>query len=139
MSAVTCSTLHISLSSNKNYYIFTATDNGNSAAITGYTFNFGDHESYTVKFQGSSQNHQSASVTHTYEQAGVYEATASVDTNDGMKPVAVSSPACQASVTINPPASAMPNTGAGDAVGLFVAIVIVSLVGYQVKLRRTNA
>src|SRR6267154_1115103 len=65
--SVTCSSLHTSLSDDKNYYIFTASSSGNNNAIAGYTFSFGDRQTYTVRSDTSgNQDHHTVTVRHTY-------------------------------------------------------------------------
>jgi len=117
-----CNTLSVSLSDDKNFYILAATSKGDSHSITGYTFDFGDHQTYRLRFSANtSKDRHAASVTHVYRDAGTYTARVSVAVNTGGKVANVSSAGCQTNVVIPPPATTLPNTGAYDAPALFMA------------------
>jgi LPXTG-motif cell wall-anchored protein len=134
--AVVCAGLAAAPDTGANY-TFTATASGSSDLITGYTFDFGDHQSYTVSFSRASKpDSRTATVTHAYQKDGVYAAQVHINAQNNGKLSSVSSRACQTSLTIGSPSGILPNTGAGDTAGLFIAAALVSIGGYQLWLRR---
>jgi hypothetical protein len=135
--SVTCQSLSISLSDDKNFYIFNASAAGDASTITGYRFDFGDHQSYDFTFSGAStQDRHSASVTHTYMTAGAYTASVQVNTKTAGKVARISSAACRAPITIAPPGSSLVNTGAGNVVALFAGTSLLGTLLYQIWIRR---
>jgi hypothetical protein len=129
-----CSGLQVALSSDKNYYIFTATVTGDASTVAGYTFNFGDHQSYHVSFDSSSsQDRHTATATHVYLKNGMYQASAYFTTALG-KHSAVGG--CHANVTVGDVASTLPNTGAGSVAIVFGLAAVSAAALHQVWLRR---
>jgi hypothetical protein len=132
---IDCENLTVTVSSDKNYYIFTATTSGDGDAIAGYTFSFGDHQSYRFSFSGhSDQDHHTATATHTYFKDGVYTATAQALDKSGR----TTGPTCQASVTNGQDTSTLPNTGAGNIIGIFIGTVVIGASIHQLLLRQRN-
>jgi hypothetical protein len=135
--SVTCSNLKINVSDDKNYYTFTVSTTGDNASITGYIFNFGDHQSYHYTFSSKAgQDHHTATATHSYSNLGTYTATASVVTKTTSKEATISSPACKTQVTIGPPVSTLVDTGAGNPLWLFMGTCTIGAVAHHLWLRR---
>jgi hypothetical protein len=138
-SNVSCDNLRATISSDKNYYVFTASASGNNNDISGYTFSFGDEQSYTVSFAASStQNRQTVSVTHTYQDTGSYSPSVAIATKNGSKTTSVTSPSCQTNVTINSTSNSLPDTGAGDTSLLFAATCLAGTMLYELHLRHRH-
>jgi hypothetical protein len=137
-SNVSCDSLSATMSSDKNYYIFTAASSGDNTDISGYTFNFGDKQSYTITFAASStQDRHSVTVTHAYQSAGNYTPTVQVNTKVGGKTSSTSSPNCRTSLVIQSASSTtLPNTGAHGTPQLFVATFLIGAGLYELRLRR---
>lgn len=109
---VTCESLKTTLSGDKNYYIFEAKATGNASSISGYTFDFGDHQSYTFTFKpNATEDHHTATVTHTYQKTGTYKPTVHVVLKNGQKTTNVTSDACKTTITIEPAPDILPDTG----------------------------
>ena len=140
-----CQNLTSSLSSDKNYYIFTATaaPGGDNTEIAGYLFNFGDHQSYSFGFDRDSERSRSqATATHVYGHPGTYVITAAILTNKKGKVTATYSPNCQLRITIGqlPTVGTLVNTGPGSALGLFIAMSAVGAMAHYCyrTLRRSR-
>lgn len=133
----TCNSLAFQLSSDKSQYVFTAKASAASGAtITGYAFQFGDRQSYTVKFDKNSKRDRSQAVaTHTYGKAGSYAATVSVLSQAGGKTSTITSKNCSVQVVVGQAGSLL-NVGPGSMVGLFVSVSAAGTVSHQVWLRR---
>lgn len=131
-----CSKLTTAATSVSQSYSFTATASGNSAAITGYRFDFGDHQSYVFAFDaaGPQQNRSTVTVTHAYASQGIYSAVVYVETHTGDKTDGVTSSGCHAVVTDGP--TTLVNTGAGNTLALFAITSVSGLIMYQFWLRR---
>ena len=130
--AITCTSLSVVLSSNKNYYVFKATASGDISKITGYTFGYGDKQSYMVRFdKHTTVSHQSASTTHVYQKNGAYNANVHVITANS----SITSPACNVKALIGPPISTLPNTGATDLARAFTTASAVGITTYIVRLK----
>jgi PKD domain len=82
---VSCTSLSAVLSDDKDSYVFTAVGAAAQPShITGYRFDFGDHESYAYMFNPSAtQDHTQVTVDHTYQQAGRYHASVTILTDNG--------------------------------------------------------
>jgi hypothetical protein len=119
---ITCDSLHVSLSSDKKFYVFTVLASGDSGNITGYTFNYGDRQSYHFTFGGvpASTDRHTASVTHAYQTAGSYTASAQVNLKTPSKAPAITSAACKTSITIGKP-RVLPRAGASIPFGISAA------------------
>ncbi|HUB93366.1 MAG TPA: hypothetical protein VMB52_02580, partial [Verrucomicrobiae bacterium] len=137
--AISCDNLNVALSSDKSYYIFTVSASGGGSTIAGYTFDFGDHQSYTITFDGSrNANRQTASVTHVYRATGAYIPSVRIDLASPSSPQAatVTSSNCQTNLTVAPSADALPNTGAGDLIRLLTMTAFTGTITHQFWLRR---
>jgi hypothetical protein len=136
-------------------FTFVATSQASGGAKFEFAnFTFGDGATQTNITPGSDAI--STAVTHTYTQSGNFTANAvlffSVPNSSSMTPV--SAPACFASVapmmpappavTVStPPAptpapQALPNTGAGDVIGLFSAVTALGYFGYRRLILHRN-
>jgi hypothetical protein len=136
-----CQSLTSSISSDKNYYIFTASAApGDGDAVTGYVFDFGDHQSYSFSFgERSSRDRDQATATHIYSRPGKYLVVATVLTKSKGKVIAASSPSCQLRVTVGEVSTAgtLVNTGPGSTLGLFISAVMTGMaVHYYHFLKR---
>ena len=135
--ALTCTSLTAVRSNDGSSYAFTAKASGNDSAITGYTFDFGDHQSYSFQFgKRPGQGHHRATVMHTYRTLGTFTATVYVDTNKGGKPASTSSPSCHTTVSNGP--KTLVDTGAGNTLAAFVAASFGGLALSQIWLRRRH-
>jgi hypothetical protein len=135
--AVTCDKLKITLSDDKNFYVFTATASGNASTITGYRFDFGDHQSYNFTFSPSdAQDRHTATATHTYLDPGNYTPTVHLDTQVNKKNTTVTSPDCQTSVSIGNSPGTLPNAGARGTIGIFISVSLLGITLHQTWLRR---
>lgn len=130
-----CESLSADLSEDKNYYVFTATATGNGSQIYGYTFVYGDQQSYSVTFGPNSQNRLSAGVTHAYQKAGNYTARAVVNYSLDGESKTASSDNCQTAITIDPPASTIPNAGPGNILALYIITALTGAAIFQLRLR----
>lgn len=131
----TCDSLTATPSSNTDTYSLTVTASNGSTPITGYTFDFGDQQSYTFALTASPKDDQhAATVNHTYPTAGAFTAIAHVDTKVDGKQASISSPGCHTEITTGP--AALVNTGAGDTLGLFTATALGGLICHQIWIRR---
>jgi hypothetical protein len=129
-SSVHCDNLTSTLSSDKNYYIFTVQASGDTAAIVAYQFDFGDRQSYATTFPGSNQDHSAATVTHTYRNAGTYRVSVQVQT----KTSSSTSDACKTTVQIGDP-SALPSAGATGVVTATLIATALAFFAHQMYLR----
>jgi len=121
---------------NKMAYNFTASasqTSGNPTLVSAdFTYGDGSSQSGIQPVNGASA---SIMATHTYTATGTYTATAVLHFTgaNGWK----ASPTCSAVVTVssNPTAAApvatMPNTGAGDVIGIFLGVFSMSAIGYR--------
>jgi len=134
---VVCSGLQATISDDKNFYIFTATSSGDSSTITGYTFDFGDHESYRFTFAPhSSQDRHRATATHTYLNAGVYAPKVYVTRKHGMQPRSVTSDSCRTTVNIGFTPQTLPDAGFSSAGTVFAGSSLVATAAHHVWYRR---
>ena len=118
---VTCDSLTTGLSDDKNFYILTATASGPADSITGYSFDYGDRESYHVTFGSrTDSDRHTASVTHTYKTPGAHKVIVHVNVSIHGKSGSVSSDACKTTVAILPPNTTLPNTGSN-----FITILVL--------------
>jgi uncharacterized repeat protein (TIGR01451 family) len=101
----------------------------NGATVKQYSYNFGDGTAALVTDKNPA--------THTYDKDGTYKIAVSVVfTVDGVDK-SVSSDSCTTSITVSsttPPV--LPNTGAGNTIGLFAAVSAAGAVAHQIFVRR---
>lgn len=120
-----CQELTAVQSEDKEYYTIAASASATkNNDITGYQFDFGDHQSYTYNFDSQSNKDRSqTAVKHTYQKAGTYTVTAKVISNQSGQLVHTSSPECMTTVTIAG-ATELPATGPEFTTSLAIASVI---------------
>lgn len=126
---------------NKMSVTFTATPSmSNGATLTSGDFNFGDGNTQA----GVSPNDSGAVITtHTYTAASTFTASAVLHftVNGGQQ--SATAPACTASVTTTAPPPAqpptLPNTGAGDVIGMAAGTTALGTLGYRLRLRHRAA
>jgi hypothetical protein len=136
-SATVCNSLTSQLSDDKNYYVFTAMATaGSGATITGYNFDFGDHQSYSFTF-GNVATRGQATVRHTYEESGDYLVKAAVVTTANGKTNTTTSPNCQVNVTIGASSSnPLLNVGPGNSLGIFIGATTIAALAHAIWTRR---
>jgi PKD repeat protein len=134
--SLTCNSLSAAISSNKDYYIFTAgASGGTNTTITGYDFNFGDNQSYAFNFGDNSDlSRTQATATHTYDIAGNYGVSVTVKGDNATNILTATSKRCQVTINIPDPSSAsstsLTNTGPGN--GIFIAFFSAFFVGMAI-------
>lgn len=129
-----CDLLHVTSQGDRAFKYSVDATAKSGATITGYTFDFGD---------GNSVNTTVNNTTHTYAKDGTYTSTATVKFNVGDSQKTAS---CSQTVTVTTPttpttpaptkASTLPNTGAGDVLGIFTGASSLGAVGHYVVSRR---
>lgn len=124
-------------------YTFTATASGDAGSITGYTFSFGDQQTYTVVFNGTSLRGRSqAIINHNYRQDGIYTVTARADSGGTEKAAGTpssSSSGCQITVTVGPAATTLPLTGETYAPVVFLGATLAGMLAYGLRLQHRLA
>lgn len=137
----TCNRLSFRLSDDKSHYIFSALATPtNTTDITGYKFDFGDHQSYDVMFDHSTKTDRTkATTTHTYEKDGTYTASVHVLSKPDGKMVSTSSPACTVHVTVASQAGQeLANTGPGNIVKLFALSTLTGGIAHHYFIRHRS-
>jgi uncharacterized repeat protein (TIGR01451 family) len=105
----------------------------NGAAIKNYVYDFGDGETLTT---------DKASTTHTYKKDGQYAARVKVQFAVGNQTVSAESDKCAAAVNFTTPTTpvtpaALPETGVGNTVAIFLAVTAASTAAYHMVVRRS--
>ncbi|HSX15832.1 MAG TPA: PKD domain-containing protein [Candidatus Saccharimonadales bacterium] len=120
----TCDGLSATLSDDKNNYIFRVAASGEDSDILGYTFNFGDHQTYRFTFgKDTGLDRHTAIVTHTFKDPGIFAASVTVQAKSGGHTTTIPSEDCKTTVAINLP-DELPNTGTRNLLVLFVATAL---------------
>lgn len=133
--APTCQSLQATISPDKNYYVFTVQVSGPSNSIDGYTFNFGDQQTYHVSFGSKTTNRQSATATHTYQTPGTYAATAYATQNGTHLPIGN----CHTNVSVSAAITTLPNTGLGNVIAPATLVAtFTGIIAHQIWLRRRS-
>jgi PKD repeat protein len=133
--SLTCNSLSAALSSNKDYYIFTAVASASTnATITGYDFNFGDNQSYAFNFaDNSGLSRTQATATHTYDIAGNYGVSVTVNGDYASKILTATSKTCQVTINIPDPSTSstsLSNSGPGN--GIYIVFFSASFIGMAI-------
>jgi hypothetical protein len=126
---------------NKMSVTFTATPAGTSgnARLVSGDFNFGDGN---VQTNVGVNDVNTITTTHTYTAANNFTASAVLHFSVNGQQQLATSAACMAAVTTAaPPAppsqpTALPNTGAGDVIGIVAGTTALGTAGYRLHLRR---
>jgi|GEM_PF-934349 len=121
--ALACVSLKPTTTDNKTF-TFTAAAQTTGQSFTSYTFDFGD---------GNSQTQSNNVSQHTYAHPGTFTASFTATSPDGTTMLI---DACKASVTVPTPPPVLPNTGAGDIVGIFSLASVAGGIFYQLVLRK---
>jgi len=123
---------------NKMMVTFTATASMSSGVtLVSGDFNFGDGAT-----QANVQPNTSTTVqaTHTYTAANSFTASAVLHFTVNGQSEQATAPACTAAVTTTAPPPAqpptLPNTGAGDVIGVAAGTTALGTLGYRLRLRR---
>lgn len=130
-----CDALHVSAQGNRVYNYSVDATAKNGATITGYTYDFGD---------GTSVSTANSTTTHTYAKDGTYTNTVTVKFNVGgsektatcSQTITVSTPVTPTPTPTPPATPSLPNTGAGDVLGIFTGASSLGAVGHFVVNRR---
>ena len=138
---VSCDSLTYNWNSSQNQYVFAAAASGSGVSnITGYSFNFGDNQSYNFDFpSGSTANRATGSAGHVYAKAGNYNATVKVLATINGQKQRITSPKCAVTVTIAQPASQLPNTGTQNIIEVFAVSSLIGTAVYQFAVRRSTS
>ena len=126
----------------RTHYDFTANGSAQNATISGFTFTLKDANSKVVDTNTASTSATSA-VYHFNQEAGTYTVSAQVNTDHGN----ISSSACVKQITVasvpttptTPTVKTLPNTGAGDVLGIFTGASSLGAVGHYVVSRRKRS
>jgi LPXTG-motif cell wall-anchored protein len=122
----------------RTHYDFTVTGSAQNATITGYTFTAKDSNSKVVDTKTVSTSATSA-VYHFNQEAGTYTVSAQLNTDHGN----ATSDKCVKQITVesvpttpSTPATTLPNTGAGDVVGIFAGASAAGTAAHAIVTRR---
>lgn len=120
-------------------YDFTVTGSAQNATITGYTFTVKDSNSKVVDTNTVNTSATSA-VYHFNQETGTYTVSAQLNTDHGN----ATSNSCVKQITVadapttpeTPKATSLPNTGAGDVVGIFAGASAAGTAAHAIVTRR---
>ncbi len=137
-----CDLLTVTKGDNRKITASVAYTGTNGATLKTVTYNFGDGSTPLTT--------DKTSVSYQYAKDGTYAVSATLTFSvNGADKTGVTSAACAQSVTfttptppVTPPVtppSELPNTGAGNVIGIFAAVVAVATVGYRLFLSRKLA
>lgn len=132
---VGCDKLTAAPSTDKAGYTLTATASSDGREITGYRFDFGDHQTYAFAFAaaGPKLNRNQVTVMHSYASQGIYTATVYVETKHNSDAAIVTSPDCHTVIADGP--TRLLNTGSGDTPMLFAAAFAIGLLASEAWLK----
>jgi hypothetical protein len=127
----------------RTHYDFTAKGSVQNATITGYTFTSKDANGKVVDTFNNSTSSTTSGVYHFNQEAGTYTVSAQLNTDHGnnsssncVKQITVATPPTTPPTT--PPAKTLPNTGAGDVLGIFGASSAFGAAAHFVNSRRNR-
>jgi PKD repeat protein len=144
-SGPTCISLQAFPSSDRDFYVFSVTSSGDSKTIAGYTFDFGDHESYRFMFAARTpKSRHAASTTHTYQKAGTYAVRVSLISKHGKQTHTISSNSCTATTSIGKASpNTLPDAGFSGTPGVFIgstaAATALHHMWYRRRISKTKA
>jgi len=101
----------------------------NGATFNNVVINWGDHSSALTTNNAVGQK-------HSYAKDGTYTVTATAHFTVNGKDVTSNGTACTQKVSFNAPTQ-LPNTGAGNVMGLFAAVTAAGALAHRVMSRRT--
>jgi len=123
----------------RKYRFTTSTTANNGATVKLYKYNFGDNSEVLTTDKNV--------VEHTYAQAGNYETSVKLVVDVNGQETVVQSLACSTAINISDkpvtPGSpvtptSIPDTGAGDLIGIFVAVSVSGMIAYRFAWLRQN-
>lgn len=127
----------------RTHYDFTAKGSVQNATITGYTFTAKDANGKVVDTYNNTTSSTTSGVYHFNQETGTYTVSAQLNTDHGnnsndncVKQITVASPPTTPPTT--PPAKTLPNTGAGDVLGIFGASSAFGAAAHFVNSRRNK-
>lgn len=131
-----CDLLTLAPSENRTVTASVAYTAQNGATFKTVTFDWGDQTTPLMTSNTTAQ--------HQYAADGTYTVTAKVLFSVNGKDTEATSEKCAQPVTVStttPPTtpSELPNTGAGDVIGVFIGVVAASTIGYRLYLSRKLA
>jgi hypothetical protein len=124
----------------RTHYDFTAKGTASNAAITGYTFTTKDANGKVLDTFNNSTNSTTSGLYHFNQETGTYTVSAQLNTDHGSN----SNSNCVKQITVaavpttptTPAAKAIPNTGAGDVLGIFAGVSAAGTAAHAVVTRR---
>jgi hypothetical protein len=124
----------------RTHYNFTAKGTASNAAITGYTFTTKDANGKVLDTFNNSTNSTTSGVYPFNQETGTYTVSAQLNTDHGSN----SNSNCVKQITVaavpatptTPAAKAIPNTGAGDVLGIFAGASAAGTAAHAVVTRR---
>jgi hypothetical protein len=127
----------------RTHYDFTAKGSVQNATITGYSFTAKDANGKVVDTYNNTTSSTTSGVYHFNQETGTYTVSAQLNTDHGnnsndncVKQITVASPPTTPPTT--PPAKTLPNTGAGDVLGIFGASSAFGAAAHYVNSRRNR-
>jgi hypothetical protein len=127
----------------RTHYDFTAKGSVQNATITGYTFTAKDANGKVVDTYNNTTSSTTSGVYHFNQETGTYTVNAQLNTDHGnnsnsncVKQITIASPPTTPPTT--PPAKTLPNTGAGDVLGIFGASSAFGAAAHFVNSRRNK-
>lgn len=129
----------------RTHYDFTAKSSVSNATVTSYGFTVKDANGNTVDTNTVTTNANSA-VYHFNQATGTYTVSAVVNTDHGStsasacsKQVIVAAVPTTPTTPVTPTATALPNTGAGDVVGIFAGASAAGTAAHAIVSRRRRS
>ena len=129
-----CDGMNVSIIKNRDISIDLMYTASGGARLKNVSYDFGDSKSLLTD--------KTANVLHTYDKDGTYIIRAKLTFTVDGRDVAVESNDCVKTVTFNPtttPPTTLPNTGAGDIVGIFATVSVAGAVAHKMFLGRRLA
>jgi hypothetical protein len=131
----------------RTHYDFTAKGSVQNATITGYSFTSKDANGKVVDTYNNTTSSTTSGVYHFNQESGTYTVSAQLNTDHGnnsnancVKQITVATPPTTPPTTppSTPPAKTLPNTGAGDVLGIFGASSAFGAAAHFVNSRRNR-
>jgi hypothetical protein len=131
----------------RTHYDFTAKGSVQNATITGYTFTAKDANGKVVDTYNNTTSSTTSGIYLFNQESGTYTVSAQLNTDHGnnsnancVKQITVATPPTTPPTTppSTPPAKTLPNTGAGDVLGIFGASSAFGAAAHFVNSRRNR-